>query len=346
MADALLSPTVGGTFWAASIGGIAYSVKKLKENMDDKMVPLMGVLGAFVFAAQMINFTIPATGSSGHLGGGLLLSAILGPYAAFIVMASILTIQALFFADGGLLALGCNIWNMGFYTCFIAYPLIFKPMANLANGKKLFLASLLAAVVGLQLGAFSVVIETILSGKTELPFSTFVLLMQPIHLAIGIVEGIITAAVINFIRVSRPEILESVMFQKALPDSLSMKKIIIAFAALAIVTGALLSWFASTNPDGLEWSIEKTYGKPELPEQDSGIVKVLKNLQEKIAFLPDYTFKKQEKEEPKSGDVQKEEQYPSVDVGTSLSGVLGSIFVLLVVFGTGFLIKSFKKKSY
>ena len=90
----------------------------------------MGVLGAFIFAAQMINFTIPATGSSGHLGGGMILSILLGPYAAFLVMASVLVVQALFFGDGGLLALGCNIFNLGFWPCFIVYPLIYKKIAG------------------------------------------------------------------------------------------------------------------------------------------------------------------------------------------------------------------------
>jgi len=184
MADALLSPAVGAGFWAGTLGAIAYCSKKLKENMDEKLIPLMGVLGAFIFAVQMINFTIPATGSSGHLGGGMILTIILGPYAAFLVMASILTVQALFFADGGLLALGCNIWNLGIYPCFIAYPLIYKPLTrtNKSNGRILF-AVLLSAVIGLQLGAFSVVIQTLLSGKSELPFGTFLLLMQPVHLS-------------------------------------------------------------------------------------------------------------------------------------------------------------------
>jgi cobalt/nickel transport system permease protein len=113
MADALLSPAVGGTFWAGSIGAIAYASRKLRENLDDRLIPLMGVLGAFIFAGQMINFTIPGTGSSGHIGGGMLLAILIGPYAGFLVIASVLTIQALFFADGGLLALGANIWNLG-----------------------------------------------------------------------------------------------------------------------------------------------------------------------------------------------------------------------------------------
>ena len=129
MADALISPAVGGVMWVATAGLTVYSARKLKEEMDDRKIPLMGVLGALVFAAQMINFTIPGTGSSGHLGGAMLLAVLLGPYAAFLTMASILTIQALFFADGGLLALGCNIFNMGFFPCFIAFPLIYKRIA-------------------------------------------------------------------------------------------------------------------------------------------------------------------------------------------------------------------------
>lgn len=114
MSDALLSPAIGGTFWVASGALIAWSAKKIAHEPDVK-TPLMGVLGAFVFAAQMINFTIPGTGSSGHLGGGLLLTVLLGPYRALLALASVLVVQSLFFADGGLLALGCNIFNLAFF---------------------------------------------------------------------------------------------------------------------------------------------------------------------------------------------------------------------------------------
>src|SRR5690242_7024526 len=100
MADALISPVVGGTMLAATAGVAAYSIKKIQNDMDEKKIPLMGVMGAFVFTAQMINFTIPGTGSSGHIGGGMLLSILLGPYAGFLTIASILLIQALFFGDG------------------------------------------------------------------------------------------------------------------------------------------------------------------------------------------------------------------------------------------------------
>src|SRR4030066_718958 len=176
VADALLSPAVGATFWAGTLGAIAYCSKKMKEDPDEKLIPLMGVLGAFIFAAQMINFTIPGTGSSGHLGGGMILAIILGPYAAFIVMASVLTVQTLFFADGGLLALGCNIWHLGIYPCYLVYPLIYKPLLGKSQKQsRIIIASVTSAVVALQLGSFSVVLETLLSGKSELPFGAFVL---------------------------------------------------------------------------------------------------------------------------------------------------------------------------
>ena len=116
MSDALISPVVGGVMLAVTAGLSAYSVRKIQQESDLRKIPLMGVMGAFVFAAQMINFSIPGTGSSGHIGGGLLLAVMLGPGGGFVALASILLIQALFFADGGLLALGCNAFNLGFFT--------------------------------------------------------------------------------------------------------------------------------------------------------------------------------------------------------------------------------------
>src|SRR5512138_3185630 len=99
MSDALLSPAVGGTLWAAAAGLVAASARRVERDPDPRRAPLMGVMGAFVFAAQMVNFSIPGTGSSGHLGGGLLLAALVGPEAACLVLCSGLGVQALFFAD-------------------------------------------------------------------------------------------------------------------------------------------------------------------------------------------------------------------------------------------------------
>lgn len=344
MADALISPAVGGTMYAATTGLIAYSSKKIKDEMDNSKIPLMGVMGAFIFAAQMINFTIPATGSSGHIGGGLLLSIVLGPYAAFLTIASVLIIQALFFADGGLLALGCNIFNLGFFPCFIVYPLIFKQfMKGEFSRMKLFVASVLSAVIGLQLGAFSVVLQTLFSGISELPFGTFVMLMQPIHLAIGLVEGLATAAVALFIHNAQPELIDLNSAQPA-ASAVSYKKIIIAMTVLALGTGGAFSWFASSHPDGLEWSMFKTSGSEEL-KSPGGIHGFLAGIQEKTAFLPDYGFKQEAVAETAGAGaeaVAEAEAWPAVNGGTSISGIIGGIMTLLLALLAGFILKKRK----
>lgn len=328
MADALISPAVGGTMWAATAGLIGYSCKKIRESVDQSKVPLMGVLGAFIFAAQMINFTIPATGSSGHLGGGMILAILLGPWAGFIVMASILTVQALFFADGGLLALGCNIFNLGFFPSFVAYPFIYKKIVgDDPTPGKIMAGSMIAGIIGLQLGAFGVVLETVLSGISELPFRTFVLLMQPIHLAIGIVEGMVTATVVTYVWNVRPEILKTASDNRPI-GVINIKGVLISLAVLAVVTGGALSWFASSNPDGLEWAMFKTSGHEEL-ESRHAVHNAMADMQGKTAFLPDYGFKKGGSDEPSKENSKP--AWPAVDTGTSISGIVGGAVTFLVV---------------
>lgn len=331
MADALLSPAVGGTMWIVTGATTGYCSTKVRQSLDDRKIPLMGVLAAFVFAAQMINFTIPATGSSGHLGGGLLLAILLGPHAAFLAIASVLTVQALLFADGGLLALGCNILNLGFFPCFIAYPLIYKKIVgNQPTSARLLTGSLIAAIVGLQMGAFGVVMETTLSGISELPFSSFVLMMQPIHLAIGIVEGLVTAGVISFIWQARPEILEKAAADQPL-GAMPIGKVLLGLAAATVLTGGILSWYASEHPDGLEWSMSKVSGQEEL-EAPKGIHHTLEGVQEKTAFLPDYSFKS-------SSEEGREAVSDSGRLGTSVAGLVGGLLVLLMGIGIGLLLK-------
>ncbi len=335
MADALISPAVGGTMWVAAAGLIGYCSKKIKEDIDDSKIPLMGVIGAFIFAAQMINFTIPATGSSGHLGGGMILAILLGPYAAFLTMASVLTVQALFFADGGLLALGCNIFNLGFFPCFVAYPFIYKKIVKDGQSQKLIIAgATIAAIIGLQLGAFFVVLETLFSGISELPFGTFVLLVQPIHLAIGIVEGLTTAAVVIFVWKSRPEILQSSVSSQA-DKGYSIKRVLIGFVAATLITGCALSWFASAHPDGLEWAMFKTAGVEELKSPENGLHSSLTMIQEKTAFLPDYGFNSGEADHGE----ETTEAWPSVDPGTSMSGLVGGMLTFCLSVFLGFIIK-------
>jgi cobalt/nickel transport system permease protein len=296
MADALISPVVGGAGWVATLGLAGYSARKIRIAADEASVPMMGVGAAFVFAAQMLNFTIPGTGSSGHLGGGLILAAMLGPYAAFLAMASILTVQALFFADGGLIALGCNVFNLGFFPCFLAYPLLYRPIAGSSPTRaRLTAASMIAAIVGLQLGAFGVVLETKLSGVAALPMSTFLFIMQPVHLAIGVVEGLATAAVLLFVWKTRPGILHAGDTRPDAGSGAVPKKLVAAFLVAALAMGGALSWFASTKPDGLEWSVAKASGVAQM-----------------------------------AAPVAAETPWPAVDAGTSLSGVVGAALTLLV----------------
>ena len=347
MADALLAPAVAATMYAASAVTVGASVKTLKKDEDPAKLPTMAVTSALVFAGQMINYTIPGTGSSGHLCGGMLLSALLGPQAGFLSMVVILTIQCLFFADGGLLALGANCWNMAFYGCFVGYYLLWRPImhskvfkglgAKGAGRLKIILASILGCVITLQLGAFSVVLETTVSGVTELPFGAFVGIMQPIHLAIGLVEGLITCAVLLFVYESRPELLMDMDSAAAGQGRCSVKTTLVILAAVVLVVGGGLSLAASANPDGLEWSMfgnaDSGYSENMgLDEENYGISSTAADraasIQEKTAFLPDYAFANSDSA-----------------AGTSVSGIAGSAIVagvaLLVCLGGGF----FRKKK-
>ena len=330
MADALLSPAVGIFMMLVSAAMIVYSLYKLKqEGLDDKKIPMMAVMGAFVFAAQMINFTIPGTGSSGHICGGILLAAMLGPYAGLLVLAVVLIIQCLFFGDGGLLALGCNIFNLGI-ACLVFYPLIFKPIIKRGlTPVNVTIASLLAVVIALQVGAFSVVLETVVSGITELPFTEFVLLMQPIHLAIGIVEGIITAGVLLFVYSARPELIENASSGKTL-GNVSIKKVGTVLLVAALLVGGGLSLFASSYPDGLEWSMEGVAGTTEL-EREGSIYEMAANILDVTAFMPDYGFKS----DGEDGSA----------LGTTTAGLVGSVIVLLIAAGIGYAVYSVSKKN-
>lgn len=346
MADALLSPAVGGSMWALTAALTGYCSRKVAQEMDDAKVPLMGVLGAFIFASQMINFTIPGTGSSGHLGGGLILAILLGPYAAFLVMASVLGVQALFFADGGLLALGANIFNLGFFPCFVALSFVYKPIVgSKPTPRRITIASILASVVGLQLGAFSVVLQTVSSGISDLPFSTFLLVMQPIHLGIGLVEGIVTAAVVNFVWRTQPEIMAKAAANQAI-GGISLNKVITGLVVVTIITAGGLSWFASGNPDGLEWSIAKVIGGDGELERTDPLHQTLARIQEKTSLLPDYGFRVSEEKSQDSPSEVAEIQspmeksgWPEVDAGTSVSGLVGGGLTLLVAIGIGWMLR-------
>ena len=335
MADALVSPAVGGTMLAVTAGTIAYCSAKVRRDLDDRKVPLMGVLGAFLFAVQMINFTIPATGSSGHLGGGLLLSILLGPHAAFLTIASVLVVQALLFADGGLLALGCNIFNLGLLPAFIAYPLIYRKITGPRPSRgRLNVATIVAAIAGVQMGAFSVVLETVSSGITSLPFTAFVAFMLPIHLAIGIVEGVVTAAVVSFVDKARPEIVRGVLEAQHMGNH-TVRNVVLAFLVAALLSGGIFSRFTSGNPDGLEWSIARVTGKEELKGREQGVHGLLSALQGGIALLPEYSFRRPSSAATEVVSKKGDER----GLGTSVAGIVGGFITLGMVFLIGVALK-------
>ena len=360
MADALLSPGVGGGMYAASAAAIAFAVTKLKkDDPGESKIPLMAVSGAMVFAAQMINFTIPGTGSSGHIGGGILLAAMLGPFAGLLALSAVLIIQCLFFADGGLLALGCNIFNIAVIPCLFIYPLIFKRIFSPSpNAKRIWVASVVSVVIALQLGAFGVVAQTTASGVALLPFSAFALLMQPIHLVIGIIEGLVTAAILSFVFSARPQILTSAAYgdtlaigtsagsvgtakisgspvindgenrNKTAPDTKTtkpLKVVILVLACIAVVTAVGLPLLASAYPDGLEWSIQKLTGHTEI-EVSGGVFDAFASIQDRLSFMPDYDFA--------SGS----------GTGAPVAGIIGAVLVFAVALAAGLVIRASKKR--
>lgn len=235
LGNSIICPVTGIPMIIAAGAAAFWAFKKAKKDFKKESILPTVALTSFVFALQMINFSIPTTASSGHIVGAVLLAALLGPYAAFLAICSILLVQAVFFADGGLMALGCNIFNMGFLACFVAYPLLYKPLAD-KNHKAL--GAFLASVIALQLGSIAVVAESALSGSTIANIGLFAGLMQSIHIAIGIVEGLFTALFV-------------VIAQKA---NLS-KAFSYVTGGAALVLAGVISQFASSRPDGLEWSL-------------------------------------------------------------------------------------------
>jgi cobalt/nickel transport system permease protein len=180
--------------------------------------------------------------------------------------------------------------------------------------------------VGLQLGAFTVVLETWASGISELPFGTFVLMMLPIHLAIGVVEGLATAAVVAFVARARPEALQTA---PAVAGTVSFRPVLIGLAIATVVVGGVASWFASAHPDGLEWSIAKVTGQEDISGSEAPLHKNLADLQKKTAFLPDYGFKAGETEPAAEQPAEPEPQpWPAVSAGTSVSGFVGGLMTL------------------
>jgi cobalt/nickel transport system permease protein len=299
--ELLTLPVAAGTFIAAG-AGVAYASYRGRDELDEKRIPLLGVLGAFVFAAQMVNFPV-LPGTSGHFVGAALLAIVLGPHAAALGMTAIVIVQCLVFQDGGLLALGANVVNMAIVGPYVAWG-VFKliaPAGSVPRSARLYGASFLAAFASILAGATILPLEVALSGVLAVPLHVFLGTMGGVHALVGAAEGAITFVVLVALARMRPGLLQAVKPEGGWP----LKTALVSILVTALVTGGLVSLAASSSPDGLESTLEA--GRVIDDQTPNTVAEEADHLGERVALIPDY------------GD----RWYL-----TSLSGVLGILLVL------------------
>ncbi len=293
--DGFLTAPVAVVGWLAMVVLVGLALRQARAQLGDRQIPLMGVLAAFVFAAQMINFPV-AGGTSGHLIGGTLVAVLVGPWAAVLVMTTVVAVQALLFQDGGLLALGFNVFNMGILAAFSGYAVYLwahKALGSRHNTP--LIAAGLGAWVSVELAAIATSLELAISGTS--PLDVALPAMASVHALIGIGEALITVGALAFIRQARPDLLGA-------PSPAAVRQSTLIAAGLAIALAiAFVSPLADPNPDGLERVAEdKAFiDKAEEPAYE---------------ILPDYTI-------------------PFIDDETLTTIVAGVIGVLIVA-GIGF----------
>jgi cobalt/nickel transport system permease protein len=246
--DGFLAPQLALALWLLTAVIVGIALRRLAASRDTASAAgrpiLMGLVGAFIFAAQMFNFPV-AAGTSGHLLGGVLAGYLLGPWAGTIVMTTVIGVQALLFQDGGLLALGANIFNMGIIGT-LGGTLIARALAlTLGGGRNVRIAAAgVAGWLSVMAGAGVTTLQLGLSGTTDI--SVGLPAMLSVHLLIGVGEALITIAALTFIATTAPDLLGE---ESATKHSLLRRAA--AGAGVTIVVIALATLFASTNPDGL-----------------------------------------------------------------------------------------------
>ena len=239
--DGFLSFIVSLICWAIAAVVLAMAVSRTNKSLGEKQVPLMGIMAAFIFAAQMLNFPV-AGGTSSHLLGGALAAIVLGPWAGMLVMTAVIAVQALLFQDGGLIVMGANILNMGLITSAIGYGL-YRGVSNASRSTKLAVAGV-AAWLSVMAGALATALQLWLSGTSDL--QTVTLAMLGVHALIGIGEALITVAALTFIMQTRPDLLDESSASAQGGRGWALPGIALSLAVV------LLSPLASAFPDGLE----------------------------------------------------------------------------------------------
>jgi cobalt/nickel transport system permease protein len=247
--DGFLSVIVSILFWIISVVMIGIALKKTSQQLGEREVPLMGILAAAIFAGQMLNFSVTG-GTSGHLLGAAIATILLGPWAAVLVMTSVVSVQAIFFQDGGILALGANLFNMAIVGVFVSYA-VYSLIMRLFHGKQwgLFAAGFLAAWSSIFIASLSCALQLALSGTS--PANLAVPAMGGIHAIIGIGEGLITTGALAFLYASRKDLLH---LGEVAPRG---NRGILVGGSLIVLVLAILSPLASSHPDGLEWVAEQ-----------------------------------------------------------------------------------------
>jgi cobalt/nickel transport system permease protein len=239
--DGFLNVAVSVVCWIITVLVLGVAISRTNRSLGEKQVPLMGIMAAFIFAAQMINFPV-AGGTSGHLLGGALAAITLGPWAGMLVMTAVIVVQALLFQDGGLLVMGANILNMGLITVAIGYGL-YRGVAGGSRAVKLTVAGV-AAWLSVMAGALFTSLQVWLSGNTDLRI--IIPAMLGVHALIGLGEALITVAALGFILQSRPDLLG-----EGSESAKGSRGWVIAGIAISLLV-VLISPLASGVPDGLE----------------------------------------------------------------------------------------------
>ncbi len=239
--DGFLSLTVSIICWVISALTISVAVSRSNKSLGERQIPLMGIMAAFIFAAQMINFPV-AGGTSGHLLGGTLAAITLGPWAGMLVMTAVISVQALLLQDGGLLVMGANILNMGLITAAIGYGL-YRSVSTGSRTLKLTVAGI-AAWLSVMAGALFTSLQLWLSGTSQL--QVVIPAMLGVHALIGLGEAFITVAALTFIFQTRPDLLG-----KSSESAKGSRRWVVAGVLISLAV-ILLSPLASADPDGLE----------------------------------------------------------------------------------------------
>jgi cobalt/nickel transport system permease protein len=244
--DGFLATWVSVLGWVLAVLVIAFALRQTRKQLGERQVPIMGVMAAFIFAAQAINFPV-AAGTSGHLLGGALAAIALGPWAATLMMTAVIGVQAFIFQDGGLLALGWNVLNMGVLTAFTGY-LVYRTFSRIAGGSGpvRIAASFAAAWLSVEVGSIATAVELAVSGTS--PLSIGLPAMAGVHALIGLGEGLITSGAVTLLQASRPEILET----GAQAPGRSSAGFVLSGLIVVLVLAAF-SPLAAPQPDGLEY---------------------------------------------------------------------------------------------